>query len=44
VYVILNRVHVKALVDLEVSKNLISVRAVFAAGLKPLKKRNLYLL
>jgi hypothetical protein len=44
VYVILNKVCVKALVDLEASENLISARAVFAAGLQPLRKARLYLL
>jgi hypothetical protein len=44
VYVILNRVCVKALVNLEVSENLIFVRAVFAVGLQPLRKARLYLL
>jgi hypothetical protein len=44
VYVVLNEVRVKALVDLEASENLISARAVFAAGLQPLRKARLYLL
>jgi hypothetical protein len=42
VYVVLNGVRVQALVDSGASENLISARAVFAAGLKPLKKRNPY--
>jgi hypothetical protein len=42
VYVVLNEVCVKALVNLEASENLIFARAVFAAGLQPLRKARLY--
>jgi hypothetical protein len=44
VSVVLNGVQIKALVDSRATENLVSARAVFAAGLQPLKKQQPYLL